>query len=137
MVIKGWGCRRGNARWDYDLMIRLYTAATVLAWPFARLIMRHRVRTGKEDGGRVAERFGEASIPRPTGPVIWVHAASVGETMSILPLVTRFLGSFRLATVLITTGTVSSAKILEEKLSNHLRLPWYLTNLIFFSIYIC
>ena len=72
-------------------MIRLYTAATIFAWPFAKLIMRHRVRMGKEDGRRVAERFGEASVPRPTGSVIWIHAASVGETMSILPLVTRFL----------------------------------------------
>lgn len=101
-------------------MIRLYTAVTVFAWPLAKLIMRYRVRAGKEDERRVGERFGKASVPRPIGPVIWVHAASVGETMSILPLVTRFLGSFRLATVLITTGTVSSAKILEAKLSHRL-----------------
>jgi 3-deoxy-D-manno-octulosonic-acid transferase len=101
-------------------MIRLYRAATVFAWPLAKLIMRHRVKTGKEDGRRVGERFGEASVPRPSGPVIWVHAASIGETMSILPLVTRLLGDFQLAKVLITTGTVSSAKILEKGLSPRL-----------------
>ncbi|MBT05818.1 MAG: 3-deoxy-D-manno-octulosonic acid transferase [Rhodospirillaceae bacterium] len=98
-------------------MIRLYAAATILAWPLVRLIMWQRVKQGKEDGQRIGERFGRISMPRPVGPIIWVHAASVGETISILPLVERLLVNFQLTNVLITTGTRSSAEILEKNLS--------------------
>ena len=101
-------------------MIRLYAAATVLAWPLIRLIMWQRVKQGKEDGQRIGERFGRISTPRPTGPIIWVHAASVGETVSILSLVERLLADFQLANVLITTVTRSSAEILEKNLSGKL-----------------
>ena len=101
-------------------MIRLYAAVTVLAWPLIRLIMWQRVKQGKEDGQRIGERFGRISTPRPTGPIIWVHAASVGETVSILSLVERLLADFQLANVLITTVTRSSAEILEKNLSGKL-----------------
>ena len=101
-------------------MIRLYAAVTVLAWPLIRLIMWRRVKQGKEDGQRIGERFGRISTPRPIGPIIWLHAASVGETVSILSLVERLLADFQLANVLITTVTRSSAEILEKNLSGKL-----------------
>ena len=101
-------------------MIRLYAAATVLAWPLIRLIMWQRVKQGKEDGQRIGERFGRISTPRPTGPIIWVHAASIGETVSILSLVERLLVDFQLVNVLITTVTRSSGEILEKNLSGKL-----------------
>ena len=101
-------------------MIRLYEVVTTFAWPATKLLMSYRVRKGKEERRRIRERFGEASVHRPTGPLVWIHAASVGEANSILPLIGRFLDTFSLVNVLITTGTVSSAQILENKLSSRL-----------------
>ena len=82
--------------------------------PALRLMLDIRTRAGKEDPRRRHERFGRARASRPAGPLVWVHAASVGETMSVLPLVARLVGTG--VTVLMTTGTVTSAAIAAERL---------------------
>ncbi len=84
---------------------------------FAFLVKWHiesRLKLGKEDSERVLEKFGITSKSRPEKKVIWFHAASVGELNSILPLINELIPIHKATTFLITTGTVTSAKILEK-----------------------
>lgn len=96
------------------LAIWLYLAAGRLAEPCAGLILNWRVRRGKEDRGRLQERFGIAGCRRPSGELIWVHAASVGETNAVIPLIEQF--TLRGFQVLLTTGTVTSAAVAAQRL---------------------
>ncbi len=73
-----------------------------------------RTARGKEDRTRRGERFGKPSRPRPEGPLVWVHAASVGELTAVLPLVEEIVAR-GIATV-VTTGTVTSARVAAERL---------------------
>ena len=86
-------------------------AAPLLQWHVAR-----RAKSGKELPERLQERFGVAGLARPQGRLVWFHAASVGEAMAILPLVDAALARFAACHVLVTTGTVTSARILAKRL---------------------
>jgi 3-deoxy-D-manno-octulosonic-acid transferase len=90
-----------------------------LTWPLAPLAiayLRQRRQRGKEDAIRFRERQGVASAPRPCGSLIWIHAASVGEATAILRLIDRLLQSRPALEILVTTGTVTSADLLEKRL---------------------
>ena len=88
-------------------------AATVAA-PALRLLLRVRLARGKEMRGRLAERRGIDPTPRPPGRLIWLHAAWVGETMSILPVLPALAEG--VSTIVLTTGTVTSARLLAQRL---------------------
>ena len=96
------------------LALGLYRNVTSLARLPAYTLLRYRLGQGKEDKNRWTERRGKASLVRPDGPLIWVHGASVGETISILPIVDRILAEG--INVLITSGTVTSARLLDRRL---------------------
>ena len=91
-----------------------YRLVGLLARPILPFLLARRVRRGKEDPARIAERYGRASRARPPGRVIWIHAASVGETNSILPLGERIVA--RGISVVLTTVTVTAASIAADRL---------------------
>jgi 3-deoxy-D-manno-octulosonic-acid transferase len=91
-----------------------WSATATAAAPALRLYLRARQARGKELPGRLAERRGIDSTPRPPGRLVWLHAASVGETVSILPVLSAL--AERAPTVLLTTGTVTSAALLAQRL---------------------
>ncbi|MBV9654447.1 MAG: 3-deoxy-D-manno-octulosonic acid transferase [Acetobacteraceae bacterium] len=81
-------------------------------------MLARRLRRGKEIPGRLLERRGIERCPRPEGPIAWVHAASVGETASILPVIEK-LGQYAPdLSILLTTGTVTSAHLLEARFAD-------------------
>lgn len=95
-------------------VMALYSFGGFAVHPLAAPMLRWRARRGKEDPARSGERFGIAGADRPDGRPVWVHAASVGETNAVLPLIDRLRGlGFE---VLLTTGTVTSAAIAARRL---------------------
>ncbi|WP_457796073.1 3-deoxy-D-manno-octulosonic acid transferase [Methylocystis sp. S23] len=95
-------------------LLKLYRLATIAATPLAGAMLKWRASEGKEDPARLDERMGIASRERPEGRLVWLHGASLGETVSLLPLIDRFIQ--RGAEVLVTSGTVSSARLLQARL---------------------
>ncbi|GGF16117.1 3-deoxy-D-manno-octulosonic acid transferase [Aliidongia dinghuensis] len=93
-----------------------YRTATWAALPAVKLLLARRTRRGKEDPARRRERLGFAARPRSAGPLIWAHAASVGESLSLLPLIDRLLARLPTAEILVTSGTVTSAGLLAQRL---------------------
>jgi 3-deoxy-D-manno-octulosonic-acid transferase len=98
-----------------------YRAATAAATPLVRFYLHARIRRGKEDPERIAERYGIAGTPRPRGKLIWIHAASVGEAMSVLALIDRLLAQHPAVEILLTTGTAASARLLAGRLPSRVR----------------
>jgi 3-deoxy-D-manno-octulosonic-acid transferase len=111
------------------MMLKLYRGLTTALAPAVSAYLEGRRRRGKEDPDRFPERQGLAGHQRPSGPLIWIHGASVGEAISVLPLVEKLSSRCH---VLVTTGTVTSAKLMAERLPKGAlhqyvpvdRLPW-------------
>lgn len=85
-----------------------------LAAPFAPLLLSQRAARGKEDRARIRERLGHSAIARPEGRLVWIHGASVGESLSALPLIEKLQTDG--TKVLVTSGTVTSATIMQQRL---------------------
>ncbi len=93
-----------------------YRLATRALEPLAPRLLDARARRGKEDPVRVDERMGFTRTPRPAGDLVWLHGVSVGESLSLLPVVERLTKVRPDLTVLVTSSTVTSAQILAERL---------------------
>lgn len=96
--------------------MRNYYLLTSLLSPILPLWLYWRQMIGKEDAKRISERFGKASIARPAGSLLWLHAASVGEANSVLLLIEKIRARFPDLQLLLTTGTVTSAQLMQKRL---------------------
>ncbi|WP_028034037.1 lipid IV(A) 3-deoxy-D-manno-octulosonic acid transferase [Chelativorans sp. J32] len=106
-----------SERWA-RAMLTTYRWAGAAAFPLIGGYVAWRVSKGKEDRARRHERYGRSDVPRPEGPLIWMHAASVGETMAVMGLIEHFLSSG--IKVVLTTGTVTSASVAAERLGDRI-----------------
>jgi 3-deoxy-D-manno-octulosonic-acid transferase len=107
---------RAGERHEFHRLAAIYRVLTSALTPLVLLYLKHRERRGKEDSARVGERLGFASLRRPPGPLLWAHAASVGEAVSVLALLQRVRKERRPIAILVTTGTVAAARLLETRL---------------------
>jgi 3-deoxy-D-manno-octulosonic-acid transferase len=94
----------------------LYSGLAAALEPALRALLARRVSSGKEDPLRLPERRGVAGRPRPSGKLLWVHGASLGEARSVLPLVGRLLAARPNLRILVTTGSRTSADMLAREL---------------------
>lgn len=97
-------------------MIYFYRFIWVILSPVIILLFLKRLWSGKEDKNRFLERAGYTKIQRPKGTLIWFHCASVGESLSILPLINTLFTNDNSLNILVTTGTVTSAKLMQKRL---------------------
>lgn len=95
--------------------ITTYRLATAVLAPAAPMLLRRRILRGKEHSERTDERLGFSSKPRPDGTLVWVHGASVGECVAALPLIDALIEATK-CNVLVTSGTVTSAKVMHDRL---------------------
>jgi 3-deoxy-D-manno-octulosonic-acid transferase len=108
------GLPRGST--EPGIRLAAYRVFTSLARPATPLLLNLRERRGKEEPTRRHERLGRPSVARPSGKLVWFHAASVGETNAVLPLMEQLSERRPGLRLLLTTGTVTSAKLATERL---------------------
>jgi 3-deoxy-D-manno-octulosonic-acid transferase len=113
-------------------LLRLYKAILFLLTPIWFLWILMRLGKGKEDGARLKERWATPTEKRPEGNLIWIHAASVGESLSALPLIKRLQEVSSDLHILVTTGTITSAKLMTERLPSNVIHQYIPFDMIFF-----
>lgn len=99
------------------MFIGIYNFLVITLYPIAiNRYIKKRKQKGKEDIERFNERLGKPKTDRPEGKLFWFHGASVGESISMLPLIQKLLEKYQDAHVMVTTGTVTSADIMKKRL---------------------
>lgn len=99
------------------MFIKIYNTLIRILYPLViSRYIKKRKENGKEDIKRFNERIGRPTKKRPVGKLIWFHGASVGESISMLPLINKLLELYPTAHVMVTTGTLTSADIMAKRL---------------------
>lgn len=100
---------------NFSPVLASYRAATAVLGPFAGAYLNDRARRGKEDPARLEERFGRYQQARPSGTLVWMHAASVGESAVAMALIDAMSASDASLSFLLTTGTRTSAELVARR----------------------
>jgi len=99
-----------------------YRFVTYLFYPFAPIYLYFRKIRNKEDSISFKEKLSRIKIAREEGFLVWLHVASVGEAMSILPLIESCLEEKKIDKILLTSITLSSGKILKKRFSQNTKV---------------
>ena len=99
-----------------------YKFFTYLFYPFALIYLQIRKLKKKEDPIRYKEKLSKINLSRGDGFLVWFHMASVGEAMSVLPLIESYIGEKKIDKILLTSITLSSGKILEKKYKKNIKV---------------
>ena len=95
-------------------MLIIYQLIISLFLIISPLIIFYRISKNKEDPKRFKEKFAIPSKKRVKGKLIWFHGASVGELLSIIPIIKNYEKDKKINQILITSSTLSSSKILKK-----------------------
>lgn len=99
------------------MFLKIYNTLIAILYPLViKGYINKRKQIGKEDVARFNERIGRPKLARPEGKLFWLHGASVGESVSMLPLINKILETYPDAHVMVTTGTVTSADVMQKRL---------------------
>ena len=93
------------------LIYRIISELFLLISP---IVILYRILKKKESINRFFERYGINSKQRKKGKLIWFHCSSVGELLSIVPILEKFENNSKIKQILVTTTTLSSSKIYEK-----------------------
>ena len=99
-------------------MLTLYRLLINIVCVFAPIILKIRIYKQKEDKNRYKEKLCIIKKNKNKGKLIWFHAASVGELLSIIPLLEKFEKNNKIKTILLTTNTLSSSKVFKKKIKS-------------------
>ena len=114
-------------------MFFVYQLITSFIILFSPIIILIRVFKKKEDKIRFKEKFCFFSKKRGQGKLIWFHGSSVGEIMSVLPIINEYEKNNSIKKILITSSTLSSSRILEKLKFKKVVHQFYPIDHIYFS----
>jgi 3-deoxy-D-manno-octulosonic-acid transferase len=95
------------------MTLRVYQRLSTALVPLSPVLIKRRLKQGKEDPARIGERRGMSGDTRPLGPLVWIHGASVGEVLAAAALIEKLRA--RNIRILLTSGTVTSAAIVAKR----------------------